>query len=53
MLYESDFADSEHEKAWFVRVAINACTDWLRYLSRSKWVSLEMIAKVQAALKYR
>ncbi len=50
MLYESDFADSEHEKAWFVRVTINACTDWLRYLSRRKWVSLEMIAEEQAAL---
>lgn len=45
MLYESSFADVEHEKAWFVRVTINACTDWLRYLSHRKWVPLEVIAE--------
>lgn len=45
MLYEGSFADKEHEKAWFVRVTINACTDWLRYLSRRKWVPLEAIAE--------
>ncbi len=43
LLYEGSFESAEHEKAWFVRVAINACTDWLRYLSRRKWVPLEVV----------
>lgn len=45
LLYEGSFESSEHEKAWFVRVTINACTDWLRYLSRRKWVPFEMICE--------
>lgn len=43
MLYEGSFQSIEHEKAWFARVTINACTDWLRYFSRRKWVPLETI----------
>lgn len=43
MLYEGSFESSEHEKAWFVRVTINACTDLLRYFSRRKWVPLDVI----------
>jgi len=44
-LYEGSFESSEHEKAWFARVTINACTDWLRALSRRKWVSLDVLAE--------
>ena len=43
LLHEESFENIEHEKAWFVRVTINACTDWLRYLSRRKWVPFDMI----------
>lgn len=43
LLYEDSFESKEHEKAWFARVTINACTDWLRYLAHRKWVSLEVI----------
>lgn len=43
LLHEGSFESSEHEKAWFARVTINACTDWLRSLSRRKWVPLEII----------
>ena len=50
LLYEGTFESSEHEKAWFVRVTINACTDWLRYLSRRKWVPFEMIREEGEAL---
>ena len=46
LLYEGSFESIEHEKAWFVRVTINACTDWLRALSRRKWVPLEVLAEV-------
>ncbi len=45
LLYEGTFESMEHEKAWFARVTINACTDWLRALSRRKWVSLDALAE--------
>ncbi|MDE7274470.1 MAG: sigma-70 family RNA polymerase sigma factor [Lachnospiraceae bacterium] len=50
LLYEGSFASSEHEKAWFVRVTINACTDWLRALSRKKWVPLDVLAEESVVL---
>lgn len=50
LLYEKPFESMEHEKAWFVRVTINACTDWIRYLSRRKWVPLEMIQEERDVL---
>lgn len=31
---EPSFADSEHEKAWLIRVATNGCRDLLRYRVR-------------------
>ncbi len=43
MLYRGPFENDEHEKAWFARVTINACTDWLRSLSRRRWVPLETV----------
>ena len=45
LLYEGSFESIEHEKAWFVRVTINASTDWLRALSRRKWVPLDVLAE--------
>lgn len=53
MLYEGDFESSEHEKAWFARVTINACKDMLRYFSRRKWVPLDVIAEEREALDNR
>lgn len=50
MLYEGMFESREHEKAWFARVTINACKDMLRYFSRRKWVSLDVIAEEKEAL---
>ena len=50
LLYEGYFESSEHEKAWFARVTINACTDWLRALSRRKWVSLDVLAEESVVL---
>ncbi len=50
LLHEDSFASAEHEKAWFARVTINACTDWLRYLSRRKWVSLEVVDEERESL---
>jgi RNA polymerase sigma-70 factor (ECF subfamily) len=51
LLYESTFESAEHEKAWFVRVTINACTDWLRALSRRKWVPLDVLAEESTELE--
>jgi RNA polymerase sigma-70 factor (ECF subfamily) len=50
LLYEGSFESNEHEKAWFVRVTINACTDWLRTLSRRKWVPLDVLAEESVVL---
>lgn len=37
------FESEEHEKAWFIRVTINACKDFLKNFFRSRTVSLEEI----------
>ena len=37
----TEFASEEHEKAWFIRVTINACKDLLRSFFRSRTVSLD------------
>lgn len=50
LLHAGSFESAEHEKAWFARVAVNACTDWLRYLSRRKWVPLEVVEEEKADL---
>lgn len=43
MLYKGNFENEEHEKAWFARVTMNACTDWLRSLARRRWLPLEAV----------
>ena len=35
------FDSAEHEKAWVIRVTINACKDWLKSLFRHRTVPLE------------
>ena len=42
------FESPEHERAWFIRVTLNACRDLLRSLLRRRTVPLE--EAVQAAL---
>ena len=37
----TEFESEEHEKAWFIRVTINACKDLLRSFFRSRPVSLD------------
>lgn len=36
-----DFHDSEHEKAWLLRVTVNLCKDMLRFRSRHQYLRLE------------
>ena len=37
----TEFESEEHDKAWFIRVTINACKDLLRSFFRSRTVSLD------------
>lgn len=42
------FESSEHEKAWFIRVTINACKDLLKSFFRSRVTSLDEIMELPA-----
>lgn len=48
-LHSAGFESAEHEKAWLIRVTINACRDLLRSFFRSRSVSLEDAALPNAA----
>lgn len=39
---------SEHEKAWLLRVSINACKDYLKAFFRRNVVSLETLGEMEA-----
>ena len=43
ILYEKTFESDAHEKAWLIRVAINACKDILRSPFHKKVCSIEDI----------
>lgn len=43
-----DFQSAEHEKAWIIRVTINACRDLLRSFFRSRTVPMEEISSLAA-----
>lgn len=47
-LHNAPFESPEHEKAWILRVAINACRDLLRNVFRSRTVPLEEVFQEQA-----
>lgn len=49
LLYNGTFESAEHEKAWFVRVTINACKDHLRSLFRHSALCLEDLEETAAA----
>lgn len=37
------FENEEHEKAWLIRVCLNACRDWLRDVFRRRTVNLDAL----------
>lgn len=45
ILHSGVFQDSEHEKAWFIRVTVNACKDFLKSFWHKNAVPLELIAE--------
>ena len=50
VLSSVSFESEEHEKAWFIRVTLNACKDLLKSFFRSHTVSIEEVLEQPAAL---
>ena len=50
VLSSVSFENDEHEKAWFIRVTINACRDLLKSFFRSHTVSLDNVMEQSAEL---
>lgn len=48
MLYDTPFQDEQHEKAWLIRVAVNACKDLLKSFFRRSVVSMDQMADIPA-----
>lgn len=46
MLRDKPFFDEEHEKAWLIRVTINACKDYLKSFFRRNTVPLEQLNEI-------
>ena len=44
------FERVEHERAWLIRVTVNACKDLLKSLFRRKTVSLEVLSEEAASI---
>ena len=47
--YQPDFINSEHEKAWLIRVTMNLCKDW----NKNKWnhatIGIEKVPEAEKA----
>ena len=50
LLSSPAFEDEEHEKAWLIRVTLNACKDLLKSVFRSRTVPLEELMEHPADL---
>lgn len=48
VLYPHAFESEEHEKAWLIRVTINACKDYIKSFFRSHTVPLEEMEEIMA-----
>ena len=51
VLSSVSFESDEHEKAWFIRVTINACKDLLRSFFRRHTIPLDSIIEQPASLR--
>lgn len=50
VLSSAVFENEEHEKAWFIRVTVNACKDLLKSFFRSRTVSIDELVNEPEAL---
>ena len=50
-LRTASFESDAHEKAWFIRVTINACKDLIKSFFRSRSVSMEEIPELPADME--
>lgn len=50
LLYSGAFENAEHEKAWFIRVTVNACKDWMKSLRRHQTVPLDVLSEEALAI---
>lgn len=50
VLSSVSFSSAEHEKAWFIRVTINACKDLIKSFFRSHTVSIDEVIEQPAEL---
>lgn len=50
VLSSASFESPEHEKAWMIRVTINACKDMLRGFFRSRTVSIDELVEQASAI---
>lgn len=50
ILYSGAFENIEHEKAWLIRVTVNACKDFMRSLWRHSTVPLDMLSEEAIAV---
>ena len=51
VLYSGTFETGEHEKAWLIRITINACKDHLKNFFRSRTVPLDEAESIPADLQ--
>lgn len=50
-LKDSAFENESHEKAWIIRVTVNACKDLIKSFFRSKTVSIDQLVSLPAEEK--
>lgn len=53
ILRSEPFESEEHEKAWIIRVTVNACKDLLKNVFRSRTVPLETLVEMPQAQELR
>lgn len=46
VLYPHAFENEEHEKAWIIRVTLNACKDFMKSFFRSRTVPIEEVEEL-------
>lgn len=53
VLHPEPFESEDHEKAWIIRVTVNACKDLLKNVFRSRTVPLDTLIETPQAQEFR